>query len=219
MPTVASAAEPLRFTLRALLHEHRERSGAARLEREGRGPCGPSNAALQRIGGDALALRVEARRVSFGNEQGLAPDASNQTSLTELRLPCRQPRLGELQQLQRRVARQPRFEKAAAGEARSRTRSCECARGIRASKAECVQRRRQQVAVRQQRIGNRLEVVSPFATKRNSRTAAERRPVRETCRPRPPGSAPRWRAAASARPVPRRYPPGSVAPAVSAATA
>jgi hypothetical protein len=84
-------AEPLCFTLRALLHEHRGCSGPARLESEARVRADGLERAMQRIRGDPLVLRVKAGRMGFGNEQRLVTGSVEPDVVQELRLPGLKP--------------------------------------------------------------------------------------------------------------------------------
>ncbi len=152
------AADPLRLALSALLHEHGKRTGPARLEPQVAVGARSLERTLQHIGGLALALRVESRGPRLGDEQGLVPRSAEPDVVEELRLPCRQPRVGEFQQLECRVTRQPGFQQPRCwgGEVTyTLLELCPEESGIQ---CRVVQRGRQQVPIGQQRIRNRVQV-------------------------------------------------------------
>jgi hypothetical protein len=85
------AADPLRLSLRALLHEHGERPGPARLEPQVAVGTRILERTPQHVGGLALALRVESRRTRLRDEQRLFSRRAEPDVVEQLRLPCRQP--------------------------------------------------------------------------------------------------------------------------------
>ncbi len=194
MPSVSTLPIHCDLALRALLHQHRERARAARLEVEAPGrcardsnaccsasaasrcPCGSNPAA--RVSATSSAVRARRRRTRRRRAAAVARAGSQDSaSFSNSSVGSRGSQ----------GSRKP-----AAGEARSRTRSSSCARRNARIERVVIERRRQQVAVR--RAANRA---SPSRLDLAVRDQAELAaacaaplPVHATCRPRPAGCAP-----------------------------
>ena len=187
-------AEPLRLPLGALLHEHREGAGAAR-------PRARSARARPRRRSNAACSASAAARWPCGSKPGCARFGDQQ------RLPagsCRTRRRTESAAVAR-VATTRRASAArasdraaatarampAAGEARSRRRSANSARRNDSSRRTAVERRREQVAVGEQRVrGSRRGCPRRWRPSGTPGCRAGRRPGRGRSRRAASGSAP-----------------------------
>ena len=104
------AAQPGGFGLRALLDDRREVSRAADRERGRRRAAHALELGAQRVQGESLAIGVEGRGARLREQQCALTVRGEPHIVDAPRLEARLPARGEMQHLERGIARQPFFE-------------------------------------------------------------------------------------------------------------
>ncbi len=111
----------------------------------------------KRVEGRFLAVGIERRRLGRHDEDGPLAFAVEPHVEEFLRLLRRLPGFGEFQHFQRRIARDQRLERAPRGRGEILQSLDQLLVKVRRIEFRGVQRRREQVAIGQQRIWNRLQ--------------------------------------------------------------
>ena len=152
-----SRAERLRLPARARLHQHRELACAADGQVMCRSPRDLRQRVLELAECEPLAVGVERGRLRDREQQRALAAAIEPHVELAMRLLHRLPALQQLQQLERRIARQPLLEERAGGRGQVACARLQLAVQVLLIERLRVESGREQEAVRQQLVGNGVQ--------------------------------------------------------------